>query len=62
MTEAFLQAVALAMVIEGMGPFLLPGRWRRMMLRLLQLPENNLRVFGALTMGMGVLILQLTGS
>ena len=49
------------MVIEGIGPFIGPSRWRRMMLRLAQLPDRSLRVFGAITMGLGVLLLQLLG-
>ncbi len=61
MTEALLTALALAMVIEGIGPFIGPSRWRRMMLRLAQLPDRSLRVFGAITMGLGVLLLQLLG-
>ncbi len=57
--ENLLQALALAMVIEGIGPFVGPARWRGMMLRVAQLPDNQLRVFGAVVMGLGVLTLQI---
>jgi len=57
--ETLIQALALAMVIEGIGPFLGPSRWRGMMLRVAQLPDQQLRVFGAVVMGLGVLTLQL---
>lgn len=56
-----LKALALAMVLEGIGPFLLPGRWRQMMATVSRLPEAQLRVFGAVVMGLGVLLLQLVG-
>lgn len=56
-----MQALALAMVIEGVGPFLGPRRWRGMIVRVAQLPDKQLRIFGAVVMGLGVLILQLVG-
>lgn len=62
MTELFIKALALAMVIEGIGPFLGPSRWRHMMLSVARLPDRQLRIFGAVVMGLGVLILQLTTS
>lgn len=53
-----MQAMALAMVIEGIGPFLVPARWRQFMLQLAVLPESRLRLIGGITMGLGVLLLQ----
>lgn len=61
MSEMLLKALALAMVLEGIGPFLIPGRWRQMMVSVARLPEPQLRVFGAVVMGLGVLLLQLVG-
>ena len=59
MVESLLKALALAMVIEGIGPFVAPARWRGMMLRVAQLPDSQLRFFGAIVMGLGVLALQI---
>ncbi len=53
----FVRAIALVMIIEGVMPFLNPGGFKRNMLRLLQVPNVNLRVCGLLLMlaGLGVL-------
>ena len=53
------RALALVLVIEGLGPFLLPNRWRVTMLRLAHLDERSLRVVGLVSIGLGVLALQI---
>ena len=53
-----LRALALALVIEGLMPFLAPERWREMMLRLSDVDGRSLRVFGGVLIGVGVLLLQ----
>jgi len=53
------RAVALVMVIEGILPFLAPGRWRQMMLSVMQLDSRAIRVIGLLSMLAGLLLLNL---
>ncbi|KAA8998198.1 DUF2065 family protein [Affinibrenneria salicis] len=39
-------ALGLVLVLEGLGPLLFPGAWRRMLLALTSLPDVILRRFG----------------
>jgi len=39
-------ALALVLILEGLGPVLLPRIWRRMILSMAQLPDTLLRRFG----------------
>ena len=49
-------ALALVLVLEGLGPMLYPRLWRRMILSLTQLPESMLRRFGGGLVVAGVVI------
>lgn len=49
-------ALALVLVLEGLGPMLYPRLWRRMILSLTQLPESMLRRFGGALVVAGVVI------
>lgn len=53
-----LRALALVLVIEGLMPFISPGRWREMMLRLADVDTRSLRLFGGVLIGVGVVLLQ----
>ena len=53
------QALALVLVIEGLLPLLVPGRWRRTFELLLQLSDGQLRFFGLLSVGLGLTALWL---
>lgn len=46
MTPTIWMALALVLVLEGLGPVLLPRIWRRMILSMAQLPDTLLRRFG----------------
>ena len=50
-------ALALALVFEGMLPFLNPQAWRRVMERALQLSDGQIRFFGLLCLVGGGLFL-----
>ncbi|WJV53408.1 DUF2065 domain-containing protein [Prodigiosinella aquatilis] len=39
-------SLSLVLVVEGLGPLLFPRIWRRMILSMVQLPDNILRRFG----------------
>jgi uncharacterized protein YjeT (DUF2065 family) len=51
--------VALVLVIEGILPFLTPKGLRQAYLRVAQLPDNQIRAFGLISMISGVFVLYL---
>jgi hypothetical protein len=57
--STLLQALALVLVIEGLLPMLVPGRWRRTFEQLLSLNDGQLRFFGLLSVGLGLMALWL---
>ena len=52
-----LVALALVLVIEGILPFVSPGRYRQMVAQIVRLGDNQLRAFGLGAMIAGVLLL-----
>lgn len=59
MWKTIATALALVLVIEGIMPFLNPGRMRRMLIMVSQLDDTTLRVIGLTSMVIGVLLLYL---
>lgn len=53
-----LSALALVMVIEGLMPFLMPARWREVMQRMAMQDDRSLRVIGLVSIGIGLIVLQ----
>ena len=49
-------ALALVLVLEGLGPLLYPRAWRRMVATMGQLPDNLLRRFGGGLVVAGIVI------
>ncbi|EIM5865231.1 TPA: DUF2065 family protein [Salmonella enterica subsp. enterica serovar Newport] len=49
-------ALALVLVLEGLGLMLYPGAWKKMVSALAQLPENVLRRFGGGLVVAGVVV------
>ncbi len=49
-------ALALVLVLEGLGPMLWPRIWRRMIYTMTQLPDHLLRRFGGGLVVAGVVI------
>ena len=56
MNPAIWLALALVLVLEGLGPMLYPLMWRRMIAAMTQLPDNTLRRFGGGLVVAGVVI------
>ncbi len=52
-----LTAIALVLIIEGMLPFMSPGRYRQMVAQIVGLNDNNLRTVGLVVMILGLLLL-----
>ncbi len=57
--QVFPVAVALVFIIEGVLPFLSPGRWRGMLATVVLLDDATIRRFGlgSMLFGLGVLYL-----
>lgn len=49
-------ALALVLVLEGLGPMLYPKLWKRMIVALVRLPEPVLRRFGGGLVVAGIVI------
>ena len=49
-------ALALVLVLEGLGPMLYPRAWKKMIFAMTQLPENTLRRFGGGLVVAGVVV------
>jgi uncharacterized protein len=54
-----LAAICLVLVLEGLFPLLAPRAWKRALARLLDAPENALRVGGGIMILTGLVALQL---
>ena len=52
-------AMALVFIIEGMVPFLSPGRWRQMVVTVAQMEDKAIRNFGLGSMLFGLFVLYL---
>ena len=52
-----LTAVALVLVIEGMLPFVRPGRYKQLVAQIVRLSDNQLRTFGLAAMIIGIVLL-----
>jgi len=50
-------ALALVLLIEGLGPFFFPSAWRRTFTQLLALRDGQLRFVGLLGIAAGLLLL-----
>jgi len=50
-------AFCLMLVIEGIIPFISPGRWRKMLLVLDQIDDNTMRMIGLGSMLTGTILL-----
>ncbi len=52
-----LTAVALVLIIEGMVPFIGPGKYRQIVAQMAQLSDNHLRTVGLVIMVTGLALL-----
>ncbi len=58
--QQLLIALSLMLVLEGIVPFLYPQRWRKLVHRLAEINDQQLRITGLLSMLAGVALLYLT--
>jgi uncharacterized protein YjeT (DUF2065 family) len=57
MSDLLLGALALMLVIEGLLPFLSPGRWRSVFEKAVKMTDGQIRFFGLSSMLVGVVLL-----
>ena len=62
MNKTLWMALALVLVLEGLGPMFLPRIWRRMILSMAQLPDRLLHRFGGGLVVAGVVIYYMIGA
>lgn len=55
MTDTIWIALALVLVLEGIGPLLFPNRWQNYIRQLAELPTNQLRQVGGVLVIIGAL-------
>ncbi|OOV86542.1 DUF2065 domain-containing protein [Oceanospirillum linum] len=60
--QVLVTALALVFVIEGIIPFANPSRWRRLVATIAEVPDQHLRMMGAISMLIGLIILYLVRS
>ena len=58
-SQSFLAACALVLVLEGLLPLLAPRAWRDAFRRLTQLSDGQLRFVGLLSVAIGAILLAL---
>lgn len=59
MWDDLVRALALVLVLEGILPFVAPGRWRQAIASIAQMDDRVLRSVGLLCMLAGIGVLQL---
>ena len=57
MSSNLLIVLGLLFLLEGMFPFLSPGRWRETFLQLARLSDGQIRFFGLASILFGILLL-----
>lgn len=57
--STWLAALGLALILEGLLPLIAPSAWRQAFTQLMQMADGQLRFFGLLAVGGGLLLLWL---
>lgn len=55
--EILLAALALALILEGLAPFIAPKMWQKMMQEASSMPIQQVRLMGLIIMSIGLLVL-----
>jgi uncharacterized protein YjeT (DUF2065 family) len=56
MSEAIWIALGLVLIVEGLGPLLVPTRWRAMIVEMVRQPDSQLRRIGGCLVVAGAVI------
>ncbi|MFO7860248.1 MAG: DUF2065 domain-containing protein [Desulfosalsimonas sp.] len=54
--DFFLCVIGMVMIVEGLPYFTFPDRMKEMMARVLELPDQTLRIFGFTLMFLGLIL------
>lgn len=57
MWESLVQALCLLLILEGIAPFVHPGRWRKLVSSMATVKDQQLRVYGLASMLLGLAVL-----
>jgi len=57
MSEVLIAAIALLLIFEGLLPFVAPKLWQRVMREASEMPENQLRILGFISIAIGLMLL-----
>lgn len=57
MIHSILTAIALVLIVEGIGPMLFANKWQKFLLQVSQQPVNQLRTMGGVLVTIGVVCL-----
>ncbi|WP_039989371.1 DUF2065 domain-containing protein [Paraglaciecola arctica] len=57
MIQTILIAIALVLIVEGLGPMLFANKWQRFLHQVSQQPVNQLRTMGGILVTIGVVSL-----
>jgi uncharacterized protein len=60
--QSLLVGISLLLVVEGVLPFLMPDVWRKIMIKAVSSSSFNLRILGAVSMFLGLLLLYIVRS
>lgn len=60
--QSFLAAFGLYLVFEGLMPFASPEAFKRFLANVLQMQEGQLRTMGAISIGIGLVVLSYSNS
>lgn len=53
----FFKLLALVLIIEGLGPFLVPKIWQDYLRQMAKMPENQMRWIGGILLILGAILL-----
>ncbi|MCL1143779.1 DUF2065 domain-containing protein [Shewanella gaetbuli] len=56
-TQVFIMALALVLIVEGLGPLLAPQKWKKYLLELSSQNQNVLRRLGGSLVTAGIVLL-----
>ena len=56
MDNVLVLALAMFLILEGLGPLLFPKKWQRYILQIANLPPLHIRWMGALMVGLGTIL------
>ena len=59
--DSLLATLGLVLIMEGLLPFAAPTRWRRMFLDILKHHDGQIRFFGLISIGLGLILLYFFG-